>query len=112
MLKFLRSSWGLVAAISPNRRAVYLTSIAGLVTALVPVLANLDITSLAGLLGGFSGVVVIVNRWLVGWQNLEKAEAQNTVHALATEREAHYAAEARAAATAPRPAASKLNLPR
>lgn len=108
-MKFARSSWGRLVAMSPNRRAVYLTALAGLVTALTPALAGLDLTSTAGVIAGFAGVAAIVNKWLTGWQNLEKAEAQNTVHALATEREAAYNAEARAAATAPR---SSLKYPR
>lgn len=110
MLKFLRSSWGLVKNTPPNRRAVYLTAVAGLFTALAPAVANLDLTSTAGVIAGLVAITAVVSKWLTGWQNLEKAEAQNHVHALATEREAAYAAAARASATAPR--GSKLNLPR
>ncbi len=61
---------------NPNRIAVYLTVAAGLLTALAPVIADLDLSSTAGVAAGLAGVVVVVNRWLQGWQQMEAANYQ------------------------------------
>lgn len=108
-MELIRSSWGLLTSISPNRVAVYLTAAAGLLTALVPVAANLDLTSTVGVVAGFAGVAAVTNKWLAGWQQMEKVSQQNTLHELMTTREAAANAEARAQATQPR---SSVRLPR
>jgi hypothetical protein len=57
---------------APNRVAVYLTSLAGLLAALAPVVADLDLTSTVGIVGGLGGVVLVVRKWLEGWQKHEE----------------------------------------
>jgi hypothetical protein len=96
---------------APNRLAVYATIAAGILTAVAPLVADLDTTSTATLIAGLAAIVVAVVKWLTGWQNLEKAEAQNTVLALQAEREAAHLAEARAGSN-PRSTARKLDFPR
>lgn len=59
----------------PNRIAVYLTTIAALLTALAPLVANLDLTSTVGILGGLGGIVLVVRKWLEGWQHYEARTA-------------------------------------
>jgi hypothetical protein len=57
--------------LTPNRVAVYLTVVASLLTALAPTVADLDTTSTASLIAGLAGVVVVVVKWLTGWQQHE-----------------------------------------
>lgn len=63
---------------APNRVAVYLTALAGLLTALSGPVANLDTTSTATVVAGLGGVVVVVFKWLEGWQ---KHEARSPAYA-------------------------------
>lgn len=53
---------------TPNRVAVYLTSLAALAAGLAPAVANLDLTSTAGLVAGLAALSLVVSKWLTGWQ--------------------------------------------
>lgn len=108
-MKFLRSSWGLVRAVPPNRWAVYLVGFVSLVTALSPLFIQYDMQQVAVVLGALAAFATAIVKWLTGWQQMEKVSQQNTLHELVTTREAAAAAEARAQATAPR---SNIKYPR
>ena len=64
-----------IRAIKPNRVAVYLTTAAGLATAVAPAVADLDTTSAGSLAVGFAGIVLVVDRFLKGWQAHEERQA-------------------------------------
>lgn len=57
---------------APNRIAVYLTALVGLLTALIPAIADFDWQSTAGLIGGAGTIMLIVRKWLDGWQQYER----------------------------------------
>ncbi len=61
---------------SPNRIAVYLTAAASLLTAIVPIVADLDLSSTVAILGSLAALVVVVQRFLIGWQQYEAAGYQ------------------------------------
>lgn len=60
---------------TPNRIAVYLTSLAALLGGLAPAVADLDLSSTIGILGGVAAIVGVVRKWLDGWQAHEYAVA-------------------------------------
>lgn len=57
--------------LTPNRVAVFLTAGAGLLSALAPVVADLNLTDTTQILGSLAAVVVVVHKWLSGWQQYE-----------------------------------------
>ncbi len=93
---------------NPNRIAVYLTVAAGLLAALAPVVADLDLSSTASVVAGLTAIVVVVNRWLQGWQQMEAVNYQ----AQLMDRQHIAAQEARQAAGKPARRGSGLDLPR
>lgn len=69
LLKWLR------AHLQPNRVAVYLAAGAGLAAAVAVPVADLDTKSVVGVLGGLAAIVGAVDRWLKGWQEYERRQA-------------------------------------
>ena len=56
---------------APNRIAIYLTAIASVATAVSPLVADLDTTSTSALVAGLAGIVIVVFKYLTGWQQFE-----------------------------------------
>jgi hypothetical protein len=101
-----------VKKIAPNRIAVYAVAVAGLLTAIAPLVADLDTQSTATLIAGLFAIVAAAVKWLSGWQNLEKSEAQDLVHRRATDRQLAAERELReSAAKQPRYGGSGIKLP-
>lgn len=64
--------------VSPNRLAVYLTSLAGLAAAVAVPLADMDASSTAGVIAGLAAIATVVSVWLKGWMEHEKRQAGDT----------------------------------
>jgi len=63
--------------LAPNRIAIYLTVLASIFTAIAPMVAELDTTSVVSLVTGLAGIVIVVFKFLTGWQSFEAREADN-----------------------------------
>lgn len=60
--------------LAPNRIAIYLTGLASVATAIAPAVANLDTHDTIALVSGLGGIVLVVIKFLTGWQAFEQRQ--------------------------------------